>query len=116
MSHDNSYCLDNVGNSIIFNILKSIQYFLKVCSEDYGIDWVEEEIAKLEEIPTGYEYDVMIEDFGVPQWAPEFQRVLSALENRRQELRLQRIDNNTQKPSSSAFRYFKNKICQRGNY
>ncbi len=64
--------------------------------EDYGIDWVEDEIPKLEEIPSGDDYDGFLEDFGVPYWAPEYQRVLNAIEKRRQELRLERIDKNTQ--------------------
>jgi len=64
--------------------------------EDYGIDWVETEIAKLEEIPSGDEYDELLEDYSVPQWAPQYRRVLDAIEKRRQELRLERIDHNTQ--------------------
>ena len=65
-------------------------------NEDYGIDWVEEKIAKLDEIPSGDINEKFSEDYGVPQWAPEFKRVLQAIEKRRQELRLERIDKNTQ--------------------
>ena len=72
-----------------------------MANEDYGIDWVEEEIAKLDEIPSGDINEEFSEDYGVPQWAPEFQRVLQAIEKRRQELRLERIDKNTQHPSDN---------------
>ncbi len=69
--------------------------------EGYGIGWVEDEIAKLEEIPSGDVSEKFSEDFGVPQWASEFQRVLQAIEKRRQELRLERIDKNTQDVSNN---------------
>jgi len=64
--------------------------------EEWDIQYVEDEISKLNEIPEGSALETLKEDLGIPQWEPEFQRVLTALEKRRQELRLERIDKNTQ--------------------
>jgi len=58
------------------------------------VGYVIEEILRMDEIPENgsREYETFIEDLGIPQWADEFQGVLHALEKRRGQLQLERIE------------------------
>jgi len=62
--------------------------------DDYDVQHAVEKILKMDKVPedSSPEYEILIENLGVPKWADVFRQVLKAIQTRRSILRQNQRD------------------------